>query len=161
MLTGEIGEPSSSGDSTYDPDRLVVYGNVPLSVGPSRLYLAPIVDADGNLALRVFIVCFDSATIYVYDPSLDVLENIIRVGPGPFAMAFDPFDLREAALHHPVPADPREPTLDLKRYRFAYVASFTQSYIQVLDLDNSRAKKNTFEKVVFTLGLPTLPKGSQ
>ena len=89
------------------------------------------------------------------------MENIIRTGPGPFAMAFDPFDLTDVALHKKVPADTREPGLDLKRYRFGYMASFTQSYVQVIDLDNSRANKDTFEKIVFTLGLPTLPKGQQ
>ncbi len=163
MIVGEVGEPSASGDGTYDADRLTVFGNVPLSFGPSRLYLAPIVDANGNYALRVFIVCFDAASIFVFDPELGTLENIIRTGPGPFAMAFDPFDLKDAALHKRVEADPREPGLDLKRYRFAYIASFTQSYIQVLDLDNSRDKANpdTFERIVFTLGLPTVPRGSQ
>lgn len=161
LLVGEIGEPSTSGDGTYDPDRLVVFGNIPLSFGPSKLFLAPIVDQDGNYALRVFIVCFDSASIYVMDPQTNTMENIIRTGPGPFALAFDPFDLNEVALHKKVPADTREPGLDLKRYRFGYIASFSQSYIQVVDLDNSRANKDTFEKIVFTLGLPTLPKGTQ
>jgi hypothetical protein len=159
MLVGHIGEPSVTG--TYDPDLLTVFGNVPLSVGPSKLYLAPIVDADGALALRVFIVCFDSATIFVYDPDIGAIENILRVGPGPFAMAFDPFDLNDVAVHKKVDPDPREPGLDLKKYRFAYVASFTDSFIQVIDLDNSRQKKDTFERVVFTLGAPTLPRGTK
>jgi hypothetical protein len=158
MLVGQIGEPSVTG--TYDPDLLTISGNVPLSVGPSKLYLAPIVDVDGTLALRVFIVCFDSATIYVYNPEVGAIENILRVGTGPFAMAFDPFTLEDAALHKKVDPDPREPGLDLKKYRFGYLASFTNSFIQLIDLDNSREKKDTFERVVFTLGLPTLPRGS-
>jgi hypothetical protein len=160
IVLGQIGEPSVTG--TYDPDLLSVFGNVPLSLGPSKLYLAPIVDVDGNYALRLFVVCFDSATIYVYNPALGTIENVVRVGPGPFAMAFDPFTSDDVAMHRKVPKDPRTPELpDLKRYRYAYIASFTDSYIQVLDLDNSLPSKNTFETVVFKLGLPTLPRGTQ
>ncbi len=166
VVLGEVGESSNSGDGTYDADRLSIFGNIPLSVGPSRLYMAPIVDADGNYALRVFIVCFDSSTIFVYDPDAGVIENIIRVGAGPFAMAFDPFTFRDAALRLPVAVDSRY--LDLPpeaqpfhAYRFAYVASFTNSFVQVIDLDNSRPDRKTFETVVYTLGNPTVPKGSQ
>ena len=171
LVIGEIGEPSLTGDASYDPDRLVIFKNVPLTFGPSRVYLAPIVDQDGNYALRLFIVCFDSSAIFVFDPDSGLVENIIRVGQGPFAMAFDPFDLHDVAARKPVPNDaaryPESPTL--KRYRFAYIASFTQSYVQVVDLDNSQvhepcstnpAIQSTFERVVFTLGAPTLPRGT-
>ena len=171
LVIGEIGEPSLTGDATYDPDRLVVFKNVPLTFGPSLVYLAPIVDQDGNYALKLFIVCFDSSAIFVFDPDSGLVENIIRVGQGPFAMAFDPFDLRDVAARKPVPNDaaryPESPTL--KRYRFAYVASFTMSYVQVIDLDNSQihepcpqqpSVQSTFERVVFSLGAPTIPRGT-
>jgi hypothetical protein len=177
LVLGEIGQPSASGDGTYDPDRLVIRGNVPLSFGPSKVYLAPIVDRKGQYALRVFIVCFESAQIFVYDPDAAVVENVISVGPGPFAMAFDPFDLKDVAGNAEVEADPRyDASLNsgsgpehhyLKRYRFGYVASFTQSFVQVLDLDDSihlddsiPSGSSVFETVVFTLGKPTPPKGS-
>jgi hypothetical protein len=161
LLVGEIGRKSASGDGTYDPDRVSIHGNVPLTFGPSKLFLAPIVDAAGELALRLFIVCFDSATIFVYDPDAGAIENIIRVASGPFAMAFDPFDLEDVAAHKKVEvqepsADPR---LQIKRYRFAYVASFTNSFIQVIDLD--AGQPGTYERIVFSLGRPTLPKGSR
>jgi len=171
LLVGEIGEPAVDAAGGYDADRLVIYQNIPLTFGPSRIYLAPIVDASGALSLRVFIVCFDSAAIFVFDPEAGVVENIIRVGQGPYAMAFDPFDLESVARGDKPQDDPRiqgparpgdpsyDPDLDVKRYRFAYVASFTKSYIQVIDLDNSRTSKETFERVVFTLGQPTSPKG--
>lgn len=158
LLIGEIGDASSSGVGAYDPDQVRVFESLPLSVGPSRVYLAPVVDRAGKYALRVFVVCFDSATVFVYDPDTRRIENVLRTGPGPFAMAFDPFDLEAVAERREVPADPRFP--GLLRYRFAYVASFTQSYVQLLDLDGSRDDKSTFETVVFTLGKPTLPKGS-
>jgi hypothetical protein len=139
---------------------------VPLSAGPSTVYLAPIVDRDGAYSLRVFVVCFDAAQIFVYDPDGGVLENVLSVGIGPFAMAFDPFDITDVATHKPVPIDPRDQDLGLRRYRFGYVASFTQSYVQMIDLDNAvrpgppEAANATFEKVVFTLGIPTNPKGT-
>lgn len=157
LLVGEVGGTPDNG-AAYDPDRLTIHTSVPLSAGPSKVYLAPIVDRDGAYSLRVFVVCFDSATIFVYDPDAQVVENVIRVGTGPFAMAFDPFDWNDVATRAIVPVD--RPDLDLRKYRFAYVASFTESYVQLLDLDNNQADRSTFERIVFTLGAPTKPKGT-
>lgn len=156
ILLGEVGENSLGGQGSYDPDLLSVFGNVPLTQGPSRVYLAPVVDAEGRYALRVFVVCFDSRMIFVYDPEARAVENIIRVGAGPFAMAFDPFDWDAVARHAEAP----KAVGGLRPYSFAYVASFTNSFVQVIDLDSSRQDRTTFERVVFTLGLPTAPKGS-
>jgi len=157
LLVGDVGVTQGI-DASYNPDRLVIHTSVPLSAGPSRVYLAPVVDRDGAYALRVFVVCFDSATIFVYDPEGGVLENVIRVAPGPFALAFDPFTLDEVAQHAPVPVDQRD--AGIRRYRFGYVASFTQSFVQIIDLDNAVANPITYERVVFTLGRPTNPKGT-
>lgn len=164
LLIGDVGAASTSvtTGTTYDPDRLVIHKAVPLSAGPSRVYLAPIVDRDGAYALRVFVVCFDASMIFVYDPDADALESVIRTGPGPFAMAFDPFTFEDVASHAQVPMDTRNHLdgLDiLRRYRFAYLASFTQSFMQVIDLDNA-VSPATFERIVYTVGLPTNPKGS-
>ncbi len=172
LILGQVGALSPNGDGTYDEDQLSFTGNIPLSPGPSRVYVAPIVEQDPAgggpvYALRVFIVCFDSNSIWVYDPNADAVEAIISVGVGPFAMAFDPFTLDDVARRAAVPPDPRAsalnatPGLGLLAYRFAYIASFTDAYVQVLDLDNSRTDKSTFETVVYTLGTPTLPKGTQ
>jgi hypothetical protein len=186
LVIGEIGEYNT--DGSYNPDQLKINGNVPVQPGASRVYLAPIVDASGRYALRVFVVCFDSDEIFVYDPDAGRIENIITTGPGPFAMAFDPFSLDDVAQRNLVPGDTRQhdPNLKmntgidvspagngpaaLKRYRFAYLASFTDSYLQVIDLDDSVVEpcpgvptescNVTFERPVFTLGQPTLPKGS-
>ncbi|WP_394836847.1 hypothetical protein LVJ94_08050 [Pendulispora rubella] len=171
VLIGQVGSVTTEGG--YNPDDISIYANIPLTVGASRVYLAPIVDRQGNYALRLFIVCFDSATIFVYDPATEQIENVIRVGTGPFAMAFDPFDMNDVALRKPVPVDARQndplfAASPLRRYSFAYVASFTNSFVQVIDLDNSRPKSPvtgqplnaTFETVVYTLGTPTAPKGS-
>lgn len=159
LLIGEIGG-SVGGEDNYDPDRLVIHTSIPLSAGPTKVYLAPVVERDGAYSLRVFAVCFDSATVFVYDPDTEQLENVIRVGLGPFAMAFDPFDMNDVATHAQVPFDAREAGRGLRRYRFAYLASFTNSFVQVIDLDNAQANRSTFEKIVFTLGRPQTPKGS-
>jgi hypothetical protein len=158
LLVGEVGVAGI--DGSYDPDRLTIHTSVPLSAGASKVYLAPIVDRDGAYVLRVFVVCFDSATVFVYDPDAGMLENVIRVGTGPFAMAFDPFSLEDVARHAQVPIDPRDHDIGLRRYRFAYLASFTQSFVQIIDLDNSVPSSPTFERIVFTLGHPTNPKGT-
>ncbi len=149
---GEIGGLAPNGGGYYDPDRLVLTGNVPLPAGPSKVYLAPKVDANGNFALRVFITCSDASQVVVYDPDAEAIEAVINVGPGPFAMAFDPFLIADVGAR----ASAAKAAV---RYRFAYVASFTQSYVQMIDLDNSQPTAETFERVVFTLGQPTLPKG--
>jgi hypothetical protein len=170
IMVGELGVLSANGDNTYDPDQLVLIGNVPLTNGPSNVYLAPIVMADQNgvarYYLRVFVVCFDSNSIFVYDPaslmSLNAQpEAIIYTGLGPYALAFDPFSLSDVATNAAVPIDSRQPaSLALRSYRFAYLASFTRSYMQVIDLDDSAASTDTFESIVFTLGTPTPPKGT-
>ncbi len=180
LILGQIGAPNGS-DGTYDPDALSLFGNVPLTNGPSNVYLAPIVDKNGNYALRVFVVCFDSQLIYVVDPDTQTVENLIRTGAGPYAMTFDPFDLDAVATHAAVPFDPRAATKiqatahandplngqpALRTYRFGYIASFTDSFVQVIDLDQSfhddrLGGQSTFETIAYTLGVPTQPKGSQ
>jgi hypothetical protein len=181
LLVGQIGQSGAGGK--YDPDGLTIFANVPLSNGPSSVFLAPIVDKTGHYALRVFIACYDAQLLYVYDPDAQRVENIIRVGTAPYAMAFDPFDWHDVATHASVPEDPRAIkaglfTKDkkpdgilqaaLKSYRFAYIANFTTSYVQIMDLDSSFVLEDSngaptgdssFETVVFTLGRPTQPKG--
>jgi len=185
LVIGATGGTSQTDDATYDADALTIF-NVPVVVdpGPSRVYLAPIVDADGNYALRVFVVCFDGNSIDIINPDTQTIEASISVGQGPFAMAFDPYVPLDVALNAPVEpmGQPRttiafNPSgtasgasctdggtcvkIPLPKYRFAYVASFTNSFVQVIDLDNSEPSKTTFETVVYTLGTPSVPKGNQ
>jgi hypothetical protein len=157
IVVGQIGHLFD--DGTYDPDYLTIIGNVPLTDGPSKVYLAPIVNAQGNYELRVFVVCYDSNTVYVLDPN-DLVAGVflplgvIPTGQGPYALAFDHFSLEDVAYGNPV----KTAANGLKRYRYMYVASFRQSYVQVVDLDES--SPITFQRDVFTLGQPTWPKGT-
>jgi hypothetical protein len=175
IVVGHLGSPSTANDGTYDPDQVQWIGNVSLTEGPSKLFLAPIVEPDypgattGHYALRLFVVCYDSNAVFIYDPDdLDSPtgaepEMIVYTGAGPYAMAFDPFSFEDAALGKEVPLDPKQdPALGLKQYRFAYVASFTHSYVQMIDLDQASPTETTqptFESIVFTLGKPVQPKG--
>jgi len=162
LLVGQIGQPSGI-DGSYNADLASFTNAIPLPNGPSAVHVAPIIDQNGNYALRVFVVCFDSSQIVVYDPDGDpqgVALQYIPVGLGPFALTFDPFDPTQAALGAHVDIDPRDQDIALKKYRFAYVGSFSQSYMQLIDLDNSTADKSTWSTVVYTVGVPTPPKGS-
>jgi hypothetical protein len=167
LVLGHVGALTPAPNSSYDSVAIGTYEPISLLPGVSRVYVAPIVNALGNYERRVFVVAFDSNVIFVYNPNTQIIDQI-TVGNGPFALAFDPFTVEDMALGSPVPGDPRHPDsasanppLELKAYRFAYVASFTNSYVQVIDLDDSRPDKSTFETVVFTLGNPTIPKGTQ
>jgi hypothetical protein len=169
LIVGQIGGVSPTGGA-YDPDLLTLLDDVTLPAGPTNVYVAPIVDQSGKYSVRVFVVCFDSQIVAIYDPDTGRIENEVPTGPGPFAMAFDPFDVTAVATHAAVPFDPRaeypivakgdpiDGKPSLRTYRFAYVGSFTDSYVQVLDLDQSfeddRLTAPTFETMVYSLGVP-------
>jgi hypothetical protein len=173
IVVGKVGFVAD--DGTFDPDQVTIIGNVSVAVGASRLYLAPIavtseIDDKPHYQMMLFVVCFDSNEIWVYNvedldsPTTAIPYDVIVTGTGPYAMAFDPFSIEDAATGAVVPIDPRQPaSLGLTRYRFAYVASFTHSYVQLIDLLQPKAgdeSLNTFGSVVYTLGKPVPPKGS-
>jgi hypothetical protein len=112
-----------------------MYDSVPLSAGPSRVVIGKIQDENGVKRTRVFIVCFESRTIFVYDPESRRMEATIRTGRGPQSLAFDPV----APL--------------------AYVGHFTDSYIGVIDLDQTHPDR--FETMVASIGVPQPPQDSK
>ena len=78
------------------------------------MYLAPVVmhrtDGTPFYQLALFVVCFDTNTIFVIDPEqafnlLLAPIGIISTGVGPYALAFDPFLLEDAATNAVVPLD--------------------------------------------------------
>jgi hypothetical protein len=157
----------------YDPDGLLFLGNIPLPAGPSKVYLAPVIIQDtagAHYEPRIFVTLFDTGAIVIINPELQppAVENYVYVGQNPYSMTFDPWgDLAVAAKNPDAPsmtdvamhkAVPRLAAGGTNRYRFAYVGIFTQSYVQMIDLDDS-AFTGTFEQVVFNLGKPTIPKG--
>ncbi len=120
--------------------------SIPLNVGPSRVVLGKVKvvgktyqDASGtgtyDLEQRVFVVCFDSRRIYIYDPARHVIDSIVTTGRGPFALAID---------------DQRG---------LGYVAHFTDSYLGVISLDQ-RFPQN-YAAIIASVGVPTAPRASK
>lgn len=111
------------------------HDNIPLTAGPSRVVLGHVTTADGARERRVFVLCFDSALVYVYDPIRRRLEGSIRTGRGPHSIAFD------------------------ETSAVMYVGHFTDSYIGVVSLDQRFPK--TYGAVLAGLGVPTPPRASK
>jgi DNA-binding beta-propeller fold protein YncE len=97
--------------------------------------LGNIVNAAGERELRVFVVCFDSRKIYIYDPDLDRIEIELTTGRGPHALSID----NERAL--------------------AYVGHFTDSFIGVINLD--QRVPGLYGSLIATVGRPTPPRASK
>jgi hypothetical protein len=153
LVLAHVGKNTEPDDPAYDPDALTFVRAEPVPAGLARLAIAPIVDRLGLLSAKLFSVSFDLNMVEIHDVESLALERSIRVAQGPFAIAFDPFDPVEVARQRIAPRD-----VDGRaRYRFAYVASFSKSTVQLLDLDASTANGATYGSVVFTLGLPGKP----
>jgi hypothetical protein len=131
LLIGDVTTPNPIGSS----DTLQFYDSVPLAQGPSRVVIGKIKNAAGMLETRVFAVCFDARLIYVYDPVRRRIDGQIRTGRGPHALVMDPVEA------------------------IAYIGHFTDSYIGLIDLDQSHA--GTYASVVATIGAPQPPQDSK
>jgi len=126
--------------------------SVPLTPGPSRVVRGAVkvpavahvpdathgfTDEHGSFDLepRVFIVCFDSTRIYVYDPTRHVIDSIIDTGRGPYALAID------------------------EARGLGYVGFFTDSYLGVISLD--QRFRQTYASVIANIGPHTPPRSSK
>ena len=111
------------------------YDSVPVSTGASRVVIGQVTDTHGNLARRVFIVCFDARVIFVYDPVARRFETEIQTGRGPYALAVD------------------------EGHGLGYIGHFTDSYLGVVDLDQRHTL--TYGKMLLTVGQPIAPRASK
>ncbi len=121
--------------------------NIALTAGPSRVVLgrvrvpstaADAITTDGApfvLERRVFIVCFDSRRVFIYDPQRRVIEGRVITGRGPFALAID--DARG----------------------LAYISHFTDSYLGVISLDQRFPK--SYASIIANIGAPSPPRASK
>ena len=109
--------------------------SVPLTAGPSRVVLGSIINPQGELERRVFVVCFDSRRIFIYDPVRRRLEAEVTTGRGP----------------HPLVVD--------SSHGLAYVGHFTDSFIGVIALD--QRFPDTYATIVATVARPTPPRASK
>jgi len=116
---------------------------VPLATGPSRISIGSIINEQGLLETRVFIVCFDSRSIAIYDPVVRDVEAWITTGRGPQAMAFDVV----------------APSTGNEGHAYAYVGHFTDSYLGVIELDRRRGR--SYGSIVLSVGPVTPPRASK
>ena len=149
-----IGQTRPNATPTSNDDLPQIYDSIPLSTGPSRVVTGQIRVADPEFpddpkkfkaATRVFVVCFDSRLIYIYDPTLQRIESIIRTGRGPYALSIG--RILDATTRA------SEPT------GLGYVGMFTDSYVGVVDLDQRH--KETYGTIIMTLGNPVVPRASE
>ncbi|MDI1475683.1 hypothetical protein [Polyangium sp. y55x31] len=127
---------------------------VPLAFGSSRVKMGRVIGQDGLPAWRVFAVAYDSAFVFSYDPVSRRVDNVIKTGRGPHALAFDTERVRDEAGNLVLDAQ-GNPIW----YSTMYVAHFTDSYVGVVDLD--MRNHATFGAMYMTLGKPVPPKESQ
>lgn len=135
-----IGHTRTNQSATSSDDLPQFYDSIALPFGPSRVVVGNIIDADGVLKPRAFVVCFDSRKVGVYDPDARRIEKWIETGRGPHAFAVD--TKLEAGEGHAL----------------AYVGHFTDSYVGVVDLDQ---RNRTFGSMVMVLGRPSPPRSSK
>jgi len=142
-----VGQTRPSATVTSSGDVPQFNASVPLPFGPSRVEVGSVIGPDGRELPRVFIVCFDSALIAIFDPEARRVEQWVRTGRGPHAFTVD--------------VDPEaDPVASrLPRYALGYVGHFTDSYIGVVDLDQRNTR--TYGEIIMTVGAPTPPRASK
>ncbi len=140
-MTTDIGYPSGTSELPSFTD------TIPLTFGPSRVIIGDVKvpgtaqsiqqDSAGPFEFerRVFVVCFDSRRIFVYDPKRRVIDSIISTGRGPYALAVD--GVRG----------------------LAYLGHFTDSYLGVVSLDQRFPQ--TYATIVASIGAPKAPRSSK
>jgi hypothetical protein len=130
---------------TAASDIVSLYDSIPLDIGPSRVAIGDVINRDGVLESKVFVVTFDSRFIAMYDPIAYRLEATIRTGRGPHGIAFDTC------------VGGLDPCADGDRSHL-YVGHFTDSYLGVVDLDQ---RNPTFGTMFASVGFPLPPRESR
>jgi hypothetical protein len=118
---------------------------IPLPTGVSRIQVAKIINPDGVLETRVFVVSFDSRRVTIYDPIRQEIEAYITTGRGPQALAFDVLAPSSSVTG--------------EGHAYAFIGHFTDSYIGVVELDRRRGR--SYGKIVLSLGSATPPRTSK
>jgi DNA-binding beta-propeller fold protein YncE len=121
------------GEINPETRKLTFYDNIPLPIGPSRLTRASIETAPGSGVFKTVIIAasFDARSIVVFDPDSRRISNVIRTHRGPYGMVVDATN------------------------KLAYISNFTDSTIQVLELDPKDGKPA--ERITFSVGKPSGP----
>jgi len=144
FFTNPTGRPEAivlhrnDSDTTANPPALVLLDRHQLPDGTPANSVMGILDVcNGPTAMqmhnagevdRIYVTCYDDGEIYVIDPVALVVTAIIDVGTGPTSLVFSP----------------RDPGV-------AYVASFANSHLSVIDIAPGSPTEN---HVVQRIGLP-------
>ena len=124
---------------------------LPLDVGPSRVYVGDIINREGQRERRVFVLCFDSRRIAIYNPKTGELEAEVVAGRGPHAFALDvKLDADDGELGNEG---------SNQDHAFAYVGHFLDSYIGVIDLDQRH--RGLYGTIIANVGKPVPPRASK
>ena len=125
-------------DTAANPAAIAVLDRRPLPDGtPSNQPVAVLQVCNGPSALqmrdvgrgeRLFVTCYDDGSIFVVDPAALVITGSVDAGVGPVALTFSPTE-----------------------QGIAYVASFVNSHLSVIDL---RPGSLTENRVLLRIGLP-------
>ncbi len=143
-----VGQTRHNQSATSSDDLPSFYRSVPLPFGPSRVIVGDVIGSTGLRERRVFVVCFDSRRVGIYNPDTDTIEKWIETGRGPHAFAVD----------IQPPKSGVDPSNDRPGYAFAYIGHFTDSWIGMIDLDQ---RHPTYGEIVMTIGNPTAPRASK
>ena len=115
------------------------YDSVSLPLGVSRVVVGSVIGGEDSSGLvrerRVFVVCFDSRRVIVYDPLRRTIDIELVTGRGPHPLAID------------------------EQHGLLFVGHFTDSYVGVMSLD--RRFPRTYGTMVGTIGSPTPPRASK
>jgi len=126
-----VGELRTTVGDTWADEAVTIFDSVPLPYGPSRVQIGNVVEQDGLPHRRVFVSCFDSRSVIIYDPARFRVDAHVNTGRGPHSLAFDPV--------RPL----------------AYVGHFTDSYVGAVDLDRRHASYGT---IIASIGTPRPPR---
>ena len=102
-----------------------------VEVGASPSIVQVFADPRLPMGYLVYVVCFGEDRIYVIDPSIDEVVDIISTRRGPHALTFD----SERGL--------------------AYLVNFLESTLSVIDVD---PESPTYHSILTTLGRPRRPR---
>jgi hypothetical protein len=114
-----------------------------LTAGPSRVQVGHIINEASQLETRVFVNCFDSRRLAIYDPATQAMETWVITGRGPQALAFDVV----------------APSPNNEGHAYAFVGQFTDSYVAVIELDRRRGR--AYGNVALNLGTANPPRTSK
>jgi hypothetical protein len=141
-----VGNTTPNTLSTPDFDFPTFNNAYSLPTGPSRIQVAKIINLNGVLETRVFIVSFDSRRVTIYDPVRQEIEAYVTTGRGPQALAFDV-------------AAPSSPSMVNEGHAYAFIGHFTDSYVGVIELDRRRGR--SYGNIVLSLGAAIPPRTSK